>query len=202
MSLQARITLSVAAAVAVILAAFGYSATWAIRESTSTVLRDRLQIAEIVADQVAVALMADRAALEGVARELSGRPRGLPPGPERFAGLAVVAADGRVLWSRPGMWPAPVLRDLVVSVRNAQILAAEPGSSLCPSRAPGGSRPSCRLAPTVSSWGRWTSPRSAWPGCSTLPTARLCPSSSLAGRGRCWHRRSGRRSADGASTYR
>jgi PAS domain S-box-containing protein len=79
MSLQARITLGVGVAVAVILAAFGYSATWAIRESTSTVLQDRLQIAEVLAGQIAATLAGDPSALRDAARtfrEESLRARG------------------------------------------------------------------------------------------------------------------------------
>src|SRR5579884_2935152 len=132
MSLQARITLSVAAAVAVILAAFGYSATWAIRESTSTVLRDRLQIAEIVADQVAAALTLDKAALREVAQGLSpagggGWERRHSGGDAHFTGLAVVTVGGNFLWSSPAPWPGPSLQGLVPLFRS---LRAVPGADL------------------------------------------------------------------------
>lgn len=71
MSLQARITLGVGVAVAVILAALGYSAVWAIRESTSTVLQDRLQIAEILAGQIDATLSSNRAGVLDLIRTLA-----------------------------------------------------------------------------------------------------------------------------------
>ncbi|HYM92408.1 MAG TPA: hypothetical protein VEW91_12330, partial [bacterium] len=126
-SLQARITLSVGVAVAVILVAFGYSATWAIRESTSTVLQDRVQIAEVLAGQIATRLTGDRDTLEDLARTLSQDPDRrreeavLQQVAEsrRFSGLALGKPGGRLLWLPPALWPTPSIPALSPVLRAA-----------------------------------------------------------------------------------
>src|SRR5579884_2950557 len=115
MSLQARITLSVAGAVAAILAAFGYSATWAIRESTSTVLDERVQIAKVLAGQ------------ERVLQQAAAS--------RRLAAVALTTPAGVPLWARPSGWLAhgvasPVLRLAPSGAAARPALTTLPGSHL------------------------------------------------------------------------
>src|SRR5579884_3756979 len=143
MSLQARITLSVAGAVAAILAAFGYSATWAIRESTSTVLDERVQIAKVLAGQVATALDGDRDALEDLAQTLSPysalerqeRVLQQAAASRRLAAVALTTPAGVPLWARPSGWLAhgvasPVLRLAPSGAAARPALTTLPGSHL------------------------------------------------------------------------
>ncbi len=137
LGLQAWITLSVGIATVVILAAFGYIATWVVRESASTVIRNRLQVAEVVAGQVSELLTGYRHELEDLAWELSQEPdlrrqqaileqSGVA---RRFAALAIVTPDGRVAWARPAQWlayPALRLSSALAAVGQGGALALPP----------------------------------------------------------------------------
>ncbi len=108
LSLQARITLGVAVATTGMLAAFGYIATWAIEQSTSTVLRDRQQVAEILAARISESLSGYRQELEDLAWQLSRTPRSQQTSvlreageARRFSGLALLTPAGAVAWSHP-----------------------------------------------------------------------------------------------------
>ncbi len=132
LSLQARITLSVGVATAVTLAAFGYIASWVVQESTATMLRNRLQVAEAVADRVAESLTGYWHELQDLGYKLSLEPAPSQQAvilresgePRRFAGLAVINPDGQVFWSRPTGWitATPGL--------SAMLLSASPGSAV------------------------------------------------------------------------
>jgi PAS domain S-box-containing protein len=108
LSLQARITLGVAVATTGMLGAFSYIASWAIEQSTSTVLRDRQQVAEILAARIAESLSGYRQELEDLAWQLSRTPRSQQTSAlreageaRRFSGLALLTPAGAVAWSHP-----------------------------------------------------------------------------------------------------
>src|SRR5689334_18200993 len=121
--LQTRITLSVAAATAVILAVFAVIAVRAVQESTSTVIQQRVQVATALAGRLAAMLGGYRHELEDLGWELSQETA-----PDRraavlensawstrFAGLAIVRADGRVLWAQPAAWFGAMSPDLAAA---------------------------------------------------------------------------------------
>src|SRR5579859_4261061 len=132
--LQTRITLSVAAATAVILAVFAVIAVRAVQESTSTVIQQRVQVATALAGRLAAMLGGYRHELEDLGWELSQETA-----PERrtavledsewsrrFAGLAIVRADGRVIWAQPAAWFGSMAPDLTAPVADAASSGAAP----------------------------------------------------------------------------
>jgi signal transduction histidine kinase len=142
--LQARITLSVAAATAAILAVFAVIAIRAVQETTATVVQQRVQLATALSGRISATLKGYQRELEDLAWELSQESR-----PERraavleesawasrFAGLAIVRPDGQLMWARPAAWFGSMSSSLAAAVAGA---AADGAAAL----------PSIRVAPNV-----------------------------------------------------
>ena len=134
MGLQARITLSVAAATAVILAVFAVIAIRAVQQATSTVLQQRVRVAAALTVGISVILDGYRHELADLGWELSQETA-----PERraavledsewarrFSGLAIVRRDGRVSWAQPAAWFASMSPDLAAAVEGAAARGAAP----------------------------------------------------------------------------
>jgi signal transduction histidine kinase len=124
----------VAAATAVILAVFAVIAVRAVQESTSTVIQQRVQLATALADRITATLGGYKHELEDLGWELSQETA-----PERraavledsewsrrFAGLAIVRADGRVIWAQPAAWFGSMAPDLTAPVADAASSGAAP----------------------------------------------------------------------------
>ena|GEM_PF-5271606 len=123
-----------AAATAVILAVFAVIAVRAVQETTSTVVQQRVQVATALAGRLAATLGGYRHELEDLGWELSQETD-----PERraavledsawsrrFAGLAIVRADGRVIWAQPAMWFGSMSPDLAAAIADATAGGAAP----------------------------------------------------------------------------
>jgi signal transduction histidine kinase len=124
----------VAAATAVILAVFSVIAVRALQESTSTVIQQRVLVATALAGRIAATLRGYRHELEDLAWELSeetapARRAGIledSAWSRRFAGLAIVQPDGRVMWAQPAAWFAAMSPALAASVADATSGGAAP----------------------------------------------------------------------------
>ncbi|HKX19208.1 MAG TPA: hypothetical protein VJT33_14445, partial [bacterium] len=107
MGLPARITLSVAAATAVILAVFAVIAVRAVQEATSTVIQQRVRVAAALTVGISAILEGYRHELDDLGWELSQetapeRRAAVLENSEwarRFSGLAIVRPNGRVIWA-------------------------------------------------------------------------------------------------------
>lgn len=109
MSLQQRITLSVALGLGLILTLFGAAALWAVQQSTEAVLRERLLLAQAMAGQVDNRIGFALDQLEKMARpverdNIEAQRKALADAysqQDLLAGLAWLDDSGVVVWSEP-----------------------------------------------------------------------------------------------------
>jgi len=113
----------VAAATAVILVAFALITVRDVQEATATVMQHRLQVATALAGRITAILTGYRNELDDLSWELSQetspdrRAAVLEDSgwARRFSALAITTRDGRVIWSHPAAWAAPLSHDLATA---------------------------------------------------------------------------------------